>query len=61
MVGEGGRVVRGADRVVEVVRGREVVAVDDRLAEAGDGEDATTGGAGAGGAELVGPRIVSGG
>ncbi|HUR49420.1 MAG TPA: hypothetical protein VMY88_07865 [Acidimicrobiales bacterium] len=60
-MGAGACVVRGADRVVEVVRGLDVVAVEDKLAGAGEGEDAAGGDGGAGTAVDVGPRLVSGG
>lgn len=57
----GAWVVLGADRVVEVVAGAAVVAVEDRPAGAGDGEEATAGAAGTGATVVVGPSIVSGG
>lgn len=59
MVGAGACVVLGAGRVVEVGRGLDVVAVDDRVAGAGEGVATAAGGVGAG--AVVGPEIVSGG
>lgn len=62
VVGEGALVVGGVARVVELVRGRDVVTVCSP--EAGDeaGEDAASAAMGGAGATVVlGPKIVSGG
>lgn len=61
MLGAGGRVVRDAERVVEV-RGLDVVGVEP-VARLGDGGDAAAGLAGGGGGAtvVVGPDMFSGG